>query len=61
MEELSINSEIILKVVVDPKGECNGCFFNEIASDLYADTCKSFKCGNVERKDGKSVKFIRVK
>lgn len=61
MEELAIGSEITLKVVEDKKGECNGCFFYEFASDIYADTCTGFKCGSTERKDGKNVIFKEVK
>ena len=61
MEELPIGAEIILKVVEDDKGECNGCFFNELASDMYTQTCNDFKCGSTERKDGKNVQFKRVK
>ena len=61
MEYLPIGSEITLKVVEDKKGECNGCFFYEFASDIYADTCTGFKCGSTERKDGKNVIFKEVK
>ena len=61
MEELHVGSEITLKVVEDKKGECNGCFFYEFASDIYADTCTGFKCGSTERKDGKNVIFKEVK
>ena len=61
MEDLLIGSEITLKVVEDKKEECNGCFLYELASDMYTETCTGFKCGSTERKDGKNVKFIRVK
>ena len=61
MEELAVGSEITLKVVEDKKGECNGCFFYEFASDIYADTCTGFKCGSTERKDGRNVIFKEVK
>ena len=61
MEELAVGSEITLKVVEDKKGECNGCFFYEFASDIYADTFTGFKCGSTERKDGKNVIFKEVK
>lgn len=61
MEELAVGSEITLKVVEDKKGECNGCFFYEFASDIYADTCTGFKCGSTERRDGKNVIFKEVK
>lgn len=61
MEDLPINSEITLKVVEDTKEECNGCFFYELSSDIYTETCMDFKCGKTERKDGKNVKFIRVR
>ena len=61
MEDLPVGSQITLKVVEDKKGECNGCFFYEFASDIYADTCTGFKCGSTERKDGKNVIFKEVK
>lgn len=61
MEELPVGSEITLKVVEDKKGECNGCFFYEFASDIYADTCTGFKCDSTERKDDKNVIFKEVK
>ena len=61
MEELPVGSEITLKVVEDKKGECNGCFFYEFASDIYADTCTGFECGSTERKDGNNVIFKEVK
>ena len=61
MKDLPVGSEITLKVVEDKKGECNGCFFYEFASDIYADTCTGFKCGSTERKDGKNVIFKEVK
>lgn len=62
MEDLQIGSEITLKVVEDKKGECNGCFFFELASDdMFTETCTGFKCGSTERKDGKNVQFKRVK
>ena len=61
MEDLPVGSEITQKVVEDKKGECNGCFFYEFASDIYADTCTGFKCGSTERKDGKNVIFKEVK
>ena len=35
MEDLPIGSEITLKVVESEKEECNGCFFDEISSDIY--------------------------
>lgn len=61
MEDLPIGSEITLKVVEDKKGECNGCFFYEFASDMYAETCTGFKCGSTERKDSKNIIFKEVK
>lgn len=61
MEDLPIGSEIILKVVKTEKEECNGCFFNEICSDIYEMVCQNFKCYEDERKDGKNVQFKRVK
>lgn len=61
MEDLPIGSEIILKVVETEKEECNGCFFNEICSDIYEIVCVNFKCCAGDRKDGKNVHFKRVK
>lgn len=61
MEDLSIGSEIVLKVVETEKEQCNGCFFDEICSDIYEMVCQNFKCYAGERKDGKNVQFIRVK
>ena len=61
MEELAIGSEITLNVVEDKKGECNGCFFYEVASDMYEKTCTGFRCGSTERKDGKNIIFKEVK
>lgn len=61
MEDLSIGSEIILKVVETEKEQCNGCFFDEISSNIYNVICGDFKCVAVDRKDGKAVQFKRVK
>lgn len=35
MEDLPIGSEIILNVVESETEECNGCFFDEISSNIY--------------------------
>lgn len=61
MIDIPIGSEITLKVVEDKKEDCIGCFFDELQSDIYENPCKRIKCGSNERKDRKSVKFIRVK
>ena len=61
MTDIPIGSEIILKVVEDKKGDCIGCFFEELQSDIYENPCKRIKCSSNERKDRKRVKFIRVK
>ena len=61
MEDLPVGSEITLKVVEDKKGECNGCFFDEIISNIYMNVCGNFKCSASNRKDGKNVQFKRVK
>lgn len=61
MEDLPIGSKIILKVVETEKDECNGCFFNEICSNIYENVCGDFNCNATTRKDGKNVQFIRVK
>ena len=61
MEDLPVGSEITLKVVEDKKGECNGCFFDEICTNIYEKVCGNFKCVAIDRKDGKAVQFKRVK
>lgn len=61
MIDISIGSEIILKVVEDKKGNCIGCFFDELQSNIYENPCKRIKCSSNERKDRKKAKFIRVK
>ena len=61
MEDLPIGSEITLKVVESEKEECNGCFFDEISSSIYGNACGDFICSASTRKDGKNVKFKRVK
>ena len=61
MEDLPIGSEIVLKVVEIEKEECNGCFFNEISSNIYENVCGDFNCSSSTRKDGKNVQFRRVK
>lgn len=61
MEDLPIGAEIVLKVVDTEKDECNGCFFNEICSNIYDNVCGDFNCNASTRKDGKNVQFIRVK
>ena len=61
MEDLPIGAEIILKVVKSEKEECNGCFFNELDTDIFVFFCKRIKCTASERKDRKNVQFKRVK
>lgn len=61
MEDLPIGSEIVLKVVESEKEECNGCFFDEISSNIYENVCGNFICSASTRKDGKAVQFKRVK
>ena len=61
MEDLPIGSEIVLKVVEIEKEECNGCFFNEISSNIYENVCGDFNCSSSTRKDVKNVQFRRVK
>lgn len=61
MEDLSIGSEIVLKVVGTEKADCLGCFFDEISSNLFENICNHIKCMSTERKDGKNIQFIRVK
>ena len=61
MEDLPIGSEIILKVVKTEKEQCNGCFFDEICTNIYEKVCGNFKCVAIDRKDKKNVQFKRVK
>lgn len=61
MEDLSIGSEIVLKVVESEKEECNSCFFYEISSNIYENVCGDFNCSASTRKDGKNVQIKRVK
>lgn len=61
MEDLPIGAEVVLKVVESEKEECNGYFFDEICSDIYEKVCGNFKCVGIDRKDGKSVQFKRMK
>ena len=61
MEDLPIGSEITLKVVESDKEQCNGCFFDEISSKIYENVCNNFNCSASFRKDGKDVKFKRIK
>ena len=59
VEELPVGSEMTLKVV--EAEECDGCFFDDLSSDIFENICKRIKCGKNERKDEKSVQFKRVK
>ena len=61
MEDLTIGSEIVLKVVDTNEADCTGCFFDEIASTINIDMCNRIKCASNERKDKKNVQFKRVK
>lgn len=61
MEDLPVGAEVVLKVVEAEKEECNGCFFDEIASNIYENVCGAFNCSASTRKDGKNVQFKRVK
>lgn len=61
MEDLPIGSEIVLKVVESETEECNGCFFDEISSNIYENICKDICCAAIDRKDKKNVQFKRVK
>lgn len=61
MEDLSIGSEIVLKVVETKEVHCTGCFFDEISSTINIDMCNRIKCTSNERKDKKNVQFIRIK
>ena len=59
MEDLPIGAEITLKVV--ESNSCNGCFFDEISSNIYENICKDICCAAINRKDKKNVQFIRIK
>jgi len=59
MEDLPVGAEVILKVV--EAENCDGCFFDELACNMYDDICKRIKCYRLERKDRKNVQFKRVK
>ena len=61
MEDLPVGSEIILNVVETKKEQCNGCFFDEICTNIYENICKDICCAAIDRKDGKAVQFKRVK
>lgn len=61
MEDLPIGAEIVLKVVETGKDNCDGCFFDEIASNIYENVCGDFECSASTREDGKNVQFKRVK
>ena len=61
MEGLPVRSEVTLNVVETKKEQCNGCFFNEICTNIYEKVCGNFKCVAIDRKDGKNVQFKRVK
>lgn len=61
MEDLPVGAEIVLKVVESETEECNGCFFDEISSNIYVNVCGDFNCSASTRKDGKAVQFKRVK
>ena len=61
MEDLHVGAEVTLKVVKTDKDNCNGCFFDEIASNIYENVCGNFICSASTRKDGKNVQFKRVK
>ena len=61
MEDLPIGSEIVLKVVEDKKGECNGCFLDDMCNSIYDCICRSFARTADNREDGKNVQFKRVK
>ena len=59
MEDVTVGAEVILMVV--EAENCDGCFFDELACNMYDDICKRIKCYRLERKDRKNVQFKRVK
>ena len=61
MKELKVGEKVVLKVVKTEKEECNGCFFDEISSNIYETVCNNFNCSASTRKDRKNVQFKRVK
>nr|DAU87001.1 MAG TPA: hypothetical protein [Caudoviricetes sp.] len=61
MEDLPIGSEIVLKVIESEKEECNGCFFDEICSDIYNVICGDFKCVAIGQKRRKECSIHKSK
>ena len=59
MEDLSIGSQITLKVV--ESNSSNGFFFAELDTDIFENVSKRIKCTSSARKDGRTVQFDRVK
>lgn len=59
MEDLPVGAEVTLKVV--EAENCDGCFFDEISSNIYENICKDICCAAIDRKDKKNVQFKRVK
>lgn len=57
-DDIQLGTRITLQV---SEGGCDGCFFDELQSDIYENPCRRIKCTPNERKDRKRVKFIRVK
>ena len=64
MKELKVGERVTITLeaaeIVKGKG-CDGCFFDELACNMYDDICKRIKCYRLERKDRKNVQFKRVK
>ena len=61
MEDLPVGAEVTLKVVETKEADCSGCCFDEISSNIYGNVCGDFNCSASNRKDGKDVRFKRVK
>lgn len=58
MEDLSIGSEIVLKVVEAEKETCYGCFF---FGNSACEVWRKYPCDSKLRKDNKNVIFEEVK
>ena len=60
MEDLSIGSEIVLKVVEDEKEGCDGCFFDGRNGCCVAISL-GMECVPKYRSDGKNIIYKEVK
>lgn len=61
MEDLPIGSEIVLKVVESETEECNGCFFDEISSNIYENICQRYLLCRNRKKRQKECSIYKSK